>query len=202
MVRLFLISLLLISLDARENPFAPSSKITTNIKAIQTDKKDVFLSQEKINFPSSARVIKKATFTYQNIDGSIKNKTIDIDKKINWHNPVRITHGGHAKTYTQLSKKIKIFDFLSVKVKGNDLYIYTKDKKIRNFIVAKPYKIVLDFGKQAYFNYKKVKLNKAPFTALSFGQHKGYYRMVIGVDGIYKYNIKPFKGGFIVDLKY
>lgn len=72
---------------ARENPFVP---VTTQIKATNIKEYENF-DEKSASMPSSARVLKSITFTYQNLDGSIKNLKVPIEKSINWHDPLVLT---------------------------------------------------------------------------------------------------------------
>ncbi|ASM37852.1 MAG: AMIN domain-containing protein [Campylobacter sputorum] len=69
---------------ARENPFLPideanSSLVTTNVNlnAKPFDRK-IF------NLPNDAREIDRVVIYYKSVDGSIKEKTVDINSSINW----------------------------------------------------------------------------------------------------------------------
>jgi len=66
-----LLLLVVILLNARENPFIPV--VTNNNKNLI--KKTLF-KDIKTNLPSDARVLKSVTFTYQTLTGEIKHKTI------------------------------------------------------------------------------------------------------------------------------
>ena len=92
MKKIILFLLVFIVLDARENPFVPI--ITNENKNLV---KQEILQETNVTLPSDARILKSVTFTYQTLTGSILNKTIVIDKAINWHSPLYI-----------FQKKIKI----------------------------------------------------------------------------------------------
>ncbi len=93
MGKIFLIVLFLATLVcARENPFEPVSSSEKMGKATNIKEKREDLKAEKFTLPSSARVLKKVILTYQNIDGSISEKEFKIDKNIDWHFPLVISH--------------------------------------------------------------------------------------------------------------
>lgn len=83
---------------------------------------------------------------------------------------------------------------------GNEIKIFTKDLKIRDFLVADPYKIVLDFKRTRSFATKTVDL-KNPFVLATLGEHKDFYRIAILLDGHYRYDLQTFEGGYSIKLK-
>jgi hypothetical protein len=54
------------------------------------------LKRATIAISSQARVIKKVTVEFKNLDGSIESKSIDLDNAIDWHLPLFI-----SQKYTQ-----------------------------------------------------------------------------------------------------
>lgn len=94
--------MLFTAISARENPFSSSTAqkntpITSNEKVDKPllQKTDVQLSQQ-------ARVIKKVTIEYINLDGSTQKKSVDFDHAIDWHLPIVISqHGVSSSTNTQ-----------------------------------------------------------------------------------------------------
>lgn len=177
---------------ARENPFVPivspeggfSAKEATNIEST--------FSKEIIQLPSSARKLVKVTVEFQNIDGSIDKMEKTIDREIDWHYPVLITQTTNKnikitpKT-TKQSKKIKALNFISFEIENNILKIYTKDRVLRDFAITAPSKIVIDFNSNRSFNTKIVPTNMAIFKDIAIGNHKGFYRVAIELDGVYRY---------------
>lgn len=86
---------------ARENPFFatsgnPSNTVTSEINSYKPP-----LNSMTHNLPSSARVLKEVTFTYQNADGSTEKSRIEIDKSIVSDMPVIISQSSKNKTSAQ-----------------------------------------------------------------------------------------------------
>jgi len=81
------------------------------------------------------------------------------------------------------------------------LIVVSDDKLLRNFMVVDPCKIVLDFEKNTSFYTQFLELNHGAFKQIVLGNHHGYYRAAITLDGDYPYEIKPIKGGYEVVLK-
>ena len=208
-----LISLIL-SLNARENPFFPTKdsqnlSISTN-KVKQHDP----LKRATITLPSSARIVREVSIEYINLDGSIEKKSISLDNSIDWHLPIFI-----SQSYTndstekeppllkeqpmanedQAFKKIADYQFISFAVSGKKLKIMTQDKKIRSFMLLDPYRIVLDFRRDADFRSYQKKFKRSIYKNIRIGNHKGYYRVVIELDGQYKYDLKKDGGSYILD---
>ena len=92
-------------------------------------------------------------------------------------------------------------DFITFEARGKELIIETTDKSIRHFLVAQPYKIVVDFERDAAFYTKKIPLNQGSFKEITMGNHNGYYRAAILLDGHYRYNFKKIETGFIITLR-
>ena len=203
-------------LIARENPFFPvnpqDDSYSTNI--IQKQKP---FSQASIKLPDSARVLKSITFRVKNIDGSITNHTIKLNNSIDWHKKFIITQEdatkqtdekkSQKKQKTQKKqmkkkegfKKIASLKFISFYTDYEKLKIKTEDKLIRDFKLIKPDRIVLDFKRDANFRtytFKKAKI----FKKITLGNHSGYYRAVIELDGKYIYTIKKISDGYLIIL--
>jgi len=211
-MRLFIILIALYSLAlSRQNPFKPVIDetvlpVTTNRIEKLPDFKEL-----RIKLPSDARILKSVTLFYQSVDGSIKKESLEVDRSIDWHKPIIITQSKLESTNTNnrikssknivYSKSYKPLPFVSFKVSKKRIKIITKDKRIRSFHLTGPFKVVLDFKRDASFLTKKVSLNRPPFVSLNIGNHNGYYRIVITFDSSYKYRIKRVDDGYIVDVQ-
>jgi hypothetical protein len=207
---LFISFFLLITLEARENPFFPSKgekdiPYTSNqVKLAEP------LNRSSITLPSSARIIKKVTIEYENLDASIEKKSIELDNSIDWHLPIFISQSysqAEKKTNSPTKKKkIKYKKIASVKYAtffalNKTLKIVTNDKIIRNFLLVKPHRIVIDFKKDTSLK-SYIKENKdGIFCKVRVGNHSGYYRAVVELDGQYKYNMKKVSDGYIFNLR-
>ena len=199
---------LLTTLQSRENPFFPSD----GEKDIEySNKQDTPppLSRATITLPAQARVIQNVTITYKNLDGSIESKSIELDNSVDWHLPVFISQN-YGSSGDKLEKKIskktklkKIAESQYTTFYSNDktLKLVTKDKIIRNFLLVKPHRIVLDFEKDSSVkNYTK-SLPHNIFTKIRVGNHSGYYRVVLELDGYYRYKHSKIADGYLFELK-
>ncbi len=201
---LFFIAFLTV-LDARQNPFFPSVgekdiTYTTNI----VEKKEP-LKRATVTLPSTARVIKSVKVEFQNLDGSMETKKIELDNAIDWHLPIFISQNYSLNLEKpQKEKKIfkKIFEkkYATFYLNGKSLKIVTTDKLLRNFLLVEPHRIVCDFKRFADLRSYEKSLKNSPFKSFRIGNHQGYYRVVIELDGLYKYKINNIKNGYIIKL--
>lgn len=208
-----------VALFARENPFVPlkSSKDIGEATSIKDTRKE-FVAQS-ITLPSSARILKSMELHYQNLDGSIESKVVLIDKNIDWHDelvlqklqdksvtmqepmPSISDEEEQSEAKIEIKKSVNFQNRLTIDFIENNLWIKTKDKKLRDFLVTDPYKIVIDFKKDLSFTTKNFLVDVKPFTKVIFGNHNGYYRLVIELDGQYLYNLEETEEGYQIRVK-
>lgn len=219
---------------ARENPFAtamdPSSVgKTTHIKEQRNE-----FNSTQISLPSSARILKSASVTFQNLDGSISEEIVAIEQDVDWHYPLVLLpqKSKPQEASTQVSttqtpkmepkkevstptpevankgivvkslSRVVLNEAIEFEISDNRMMIYTKDKKIRDFLISQPYKVVVDFAKsQGSFTTKTAEFSKAPFVSATLGNHDGFYRIAIVLDGHYRYDITPVDEGYVIALK-
>ncbi|MDQ7060494.1 MAG: AMIN domain-containing protein [Sulfurimonas sp.] len=214
MLRVLLVTFFLIfNLDARENPFFPSQG-EEDLPFTSNETKNIpKLKQASITLPSTARIIKKVTIEYENLDASLETKSIDLTHTVDWHLPLFISQS-YAKEKVINSKKIptkhkkiqvykeigkiKFADFMLGKSR---LKIITQDKLIRNFLLGQPHRIVMDFKRESSMNSYFKTIENSAYTKIRVGNHKGYYRIVIELDGYYRYKVKEIKDGYLISLQ-
>lgn len=224
---LFISSILLLTLFARENPFFPSDgEKELPISSNENISKEP-LKKITISLPNQARVLQKVTIEFKNLDGTIENKSIDVDNSIDWHLPIFISQGGEqaqksiqsdkTRDKADTSEKIKTdqkengyatissIKNLSLATSGKSLKITTSDEMMRNFLMVAPHRIVLDFKTDKEIEIKNSAKEKNDecniFKEIRMGNHDGYYRVVIELDGHYRYNLKKIAEGYLIDLK-
>ena len=204
---LLFISVFIALLEARENPFFPSDG---EKDMIYTSNKGVALPTLKratIELPSYARVLKKVTIEYKNLDGSIEKKSIELDSAVDWHLPIFISQSYTAysnknRTTKKLKyKKVATIKYASFYISGKSLKVITKDKAIRNFLLVEPHRIVVDFKRDASLKSLVKNIKNSVFTKIRVGNHDGYYRAVIELDGYYRYKMKKINNGYIFTLR-
>lgn len=208
MFKIFLLLLTFTLLDARENPFFPATgeldvPLSTNQKeSLQP------LKRVTITLPSSARVIESVTVKYKNIDGSVVSKTEKIEQSVDWHLPLFLSQNYNDGTPIQKKKVVKksykkllTLKFISIYESSNALKISTKDGMIRDFLLVKPHRIVCDFKREIDIrSFEKAFGKKSIVKRIKIGNHSGYYRVVIELDGYYNYKIKKQGSNYILNL--
>ena len=217
---LFTVLLLLTSLNARENPFFPSTgekdiPLTSNIDSDLSP-----LKRATLTLPSTARAIEGVTVNYRSLDGSRHTKTIELDNSIDWHLPIFVSQS-YTNEEQKVSapknimakskiapkkessyKKIAGIKLISFYAKDKKLKVITQDKIIRNFLLVKPHRIVCDFKRDTNIkSYVKDMQKNSLFSKIRVGNHSGYYRVVIELDGHYRYTTKDTKDGYIFEIK-
>lgn len=206
MTKLFLLFFLfLVSLSARENPFFPATGEADITITSNADTSLDPLKRATISLPSTARVLQSVTLKYKNLDGSISEKTEVLGQSVDWHLPIFVSqnYGGVSsepkKSLKVKEKYVKIagLKFIKLYKAKHSLKILTKDAMLRNFLLTKPNRIVCDFKRDIDIrSYEKDVGGKSIVTKVKLGNHKGYYRVVIELDGYYRYNTKPIKNGY------
>jgi len=98
-------------------------------------------------------------------------------------------------------KKIASFHKDIFLVKEKTIKLVTKNKIIRNFLLVKPHRIVLDLDADIKMKSFNKVFNKSIFKSIRIGDHKGYYRVVIELDGLYTYSTKKLKDGYSFTLQ-
>lgn len=226
---LFTSALLLFTLNARENPFFPSNGekdilLTTNKDSSQTP-----LKRAAISLPTQARVLQKVTIEFKNLDGSVETKSIELENSVDWHLPIFISQSYSETPNTvqmeaatapvtkqknvelvpqkkSAPKETKYEDiasipFLKLYASGKNLKLVTSDEMIRNFLIVDPHRIVIDFKKETDIKSYVNKIPKNIFKEVRIGNHDGYYRVVVELDGLYRYDFKKISDGYLVELK-
>lgn len=210
---LFIISIFCLSLYARENPFfnteSEAMPVTSNEKVSLSP-----LKQASISLPSTARVLESVTIKYKNLDGSQQTKNISLNNAIDWHLPLFISQSYQnldenletPKTTNRIKnktiyKKLLHLKFISFDENAKTLKVTTKDKMIRNFLLVKPHRIVFDFKRDIDIrSYIKNSPKASIFTKIRIGNHRGYYRVVVELDGYYTYKLHHTNNQYIFKL--
>ena len=231
---LWLFLSLAVILEARENPFETSMSPQTVGKTTQIKDELTDFKSTTLTLPSSARILKSASVTFQNLDGSISEEIVAIDQNVDWHLPLTLSQKTETNApipsvpvvtplpiekkdlppapilkeekpsstaNTNASNAFKLNEDLSFFINQNEITIFTKESKIRDFLIADPYKVVIDFKKVNAYGTKSLEFNKAPFVSATLGSHDGFYRIALLLDGHYRYDLQAFNGGYIVKLK-
>jgi len=206
---IFLTFFLVLVLNARDNPFFPTKgevdiPYTSNAKTALPP-----LKRATIAIPSQARTIKKVTVEFINLDGSTQNISIELNNAVDWYLPIFISQSMgdlHAektkeqqKNLDPKKKKYKQFynlGFIKFYKRDKEIRVITNDFMIRDFLLTKPHRIVMDFQSDLNMNSQVKTLKGRYYKKISFGVHENYYRIVLELDGVYKYKKQRKKKGY------
>ncbi len=198
------------ALTARENPFKPVIDATVlPVTSNRVAQKPPF-DKKVVQLPSDARVLTSVTIAYQALDGSIQKIGVPIDRAIDWHRPIIISQTpatalSHPKTAAKTKRNdasvYRPLPFLTLRFHAESVDIVTQDPKIRLFHVVDPFKIVIDFKRKAHFLTRRKKIAKPPFVQVDVGNHQGHYRLVLTLDGPYRYSLIKTDDGYRLRLR-
>ncbi len=182
---------------ARDNPFEPEIN-SKNLQGGFNGIYDSYFKEIHVDLPTSARILKQITLTYQDIDGSIHSKVVGINKSIDWHYPLKLSQ--HTLNQDAFEKRYQIqdFDFLMA---SNTMILRSPYKILRSFVLVNPYRIVLDTQKGPLDIYQNMDLNQKFFSHIKVGTHKDYYRITLILDGKYRYLLEEKNGAYELKLK-
>lgn len=202
----FLLFLIPISSSARENPFFPldgelALPFTTNIKEEYPP-----LKRATINLPSTARVIENITVQYKNLDGSIESKSIELNNAVDWHLPLFV-----SQKFEELSEKKEFkeeslqelvsLSYIKLLANSDAIELVTDDELLRDFLLPKPHRIVCDFKREIDIRaFTQNIKGSSKIKKFRIGNHKGYYRVVIELDGYYNYKLEKKSSGYLFKL--
>lgn len=86
MRKFYLLSCIFLSIVARENPFIATGDLNTSVKTTNIKEEYENFERQNVKFPSDASLLLNIKVQYRATDGSMKEKTIDINKTINPRN--------------------------------------------------------------------------------------------------------------------
>ncbi len=180
-----------INLFANTNPFM----LNTNQRDFQVQQKNKgkkFLSTESIQLPSNARELKSVTLTFQNLDGTLEDKELHIDKTIDWHYPIKITQEGAIRNIAKRYFSLNDFEFF---MEGSTFVISSpKHRIIRHFLLVSPTTIIVDFSRDGGSPYDaKIGTGEKIFADVGVNTKNTFYRIAITLDGVYQYTLKSGK---------
>ncbi|PAF53368.1 hypothetical protein BKH42_06530 [Helicobacter sp. 13S00482-2] len=184
-------------LVGRENPFeSVVNPKNSSENEIQDSKK--YFEAFDFKLPTTARILKGVSVIYQNIDGSIETKTFDIDRSIDWHYPLSFSQKSAFVSEETNYYTIKPFEFF---IQNDKLYIHTTENIQRSFILPTPYRIVIDIDRKNPNVNQSIDIAKKYYSKISVGTHENFYRIVITLDGQYRYKIDKEDQYYIVSVK-
>lgn len=199
---LILSILLATSLMGRDNPFFSTEENAQNPLSSNKTVHKPLMTSLSYSFPDHARVLKEATFTFQNVDGSIETRRIEIDQSIDWHVPLILSHSASGKTASDTTGSSNAnFDFIRFNAANNRLTVTSSDSLVRYFSQNDPAALVLDFQHKAPFSSKAQNLSGHPYSKVRVSNHGKFARATITLDGHYSCTITPSGQDTIITCK-
>ncbi|MDP3300539.1 MAG: AMIN domain-containing protein [Sulfuricurvum sp.] len=182
---------------ARENPFFStdeSSSIPISSNAVVHKPP---LSSMTYSFPDQARVLKEATFTFQNVDGSFETRKLQIDQSIDWRHPLVLSQYANQTTPSTAANRSSHADngFIQFVHAGNKISLLTKDPILRSFSLGDPSSIIIDFVHSTTFNTYEKNLAASPYSTVKVTYHGKFARAVITLDGRYTCSVSKIAQG-------
>lgn len=221
---LFILTFFSLLLFSRDNPFFPiEGEDDLPLASNVVEHFDSLNTQEMI-LPDSARLLKKVTLTYQNLDGSIDNKELLLNNSLDWHLPVKIFQGERVEEKLEKESIVKVtpqksvvkkssevkkvekfekvyhYKFVKFYQMGRFMQVATYDELIRKMVLVNPHRIVLDFKRDAIFLTREKELKSKFYKVIRLGNHDGYYRIVLELDGKYHYKLLKKSYGYLVEV--
>ncbi|WP_103636259.1 AMIN domain-containing protein [Campylobacter concisus] len=147
------LSIMIASLCARENPFIPISELNTSVMTTNVVEKYDSFNSLSFKFPSDAALLMDVTIRYRANDGSIKEKRLtDINKTIDWNDefaiskmknpePVAAKKLDVSVTMAEVPQKVST----PVIIEKNETKIPNKDRN-KTSDVPTPNVVVIDLG--------------------------------------------------------
>jgi len=199
-MRIILFLFLALSLFGRDNPFFPTDPNKEQVQTTNRVQKLQPFTTQKILLPNSARAVKGITIRYQNLDGSISNEELMMNAEIDWHEPFVISHKVQSESTVKAKSVTNTIKAKHVRfeITKNKMVVKTSDKLLQNFLLTNPHRVVMDFKRNTSFRPITYKISKAPFSKIRMGNHNGYYRVVIELDGQYRYKLETREKAYTI----
>lgn len=162
------------------------------------------LTSMTYNFPDQARVLKEATFTFQNVDGSLETRKLEIHQSIDWRNPLVLTqYGAQSTSAAPAAARSSSADcgFIQFVHVGNKMTMLTKDAVLRSFSLSDPSSIVIDFAHTTRFSPYEKTLAASPFVKVKVTNHEKFARATLTLDGRYSCTVSKTDQGASVLCK-
>lgn len=198
---LLISTLLIVSAFARENPFFSSSENQTLPVSNNRSEHKPPLTSMTYSFPDNSRILKEVAFTFQNVDGSLETRKLEIDQSIDWRAPLILSQAGGQKASSTSTVKSSHteYGFIQLISSDNRMSLLTKDPMIHYFTLADPDSIVIDFKHNGSFDTFEKTLNASPYKKAKITHHGKFARVTLTLDGHYVCNAaKSEQGSSIV----
>lgn len=191
------------------DPFSPVITPKVSGQITNAPKLNLFTKTE-LNLPSTARKIKKIILEYQNLNGSITTLEKELEGDIDWHFPLILSQEVQPESVEIPDmQEVVLQKAFDIKITKNTINIATEFPLLRDFTLASPTRLVLDFNapkdKKGAIK-EKLKDSFAPLIPtikeIKLTTHLDFYRVTLRLDGQYKYTLKTDakKGEYFIAL--
>ncbi|MDR3347253.1 MAG: AMIN domain-containing protein [Helicobacteraceae bacterium] len=97
--------------------------------------------------------------------------------------------------------RFKDMEFFTVEYAAKQIAFKTTDTLLKDFLLTKPDRLVLDFARTQAVQSLSLPLEaNGTFQKIAIGRHNGYYRVVVLLDKNYQYTLKRSASGPVVTL--
>lgn len=184
MKKILVSACLIVGVLARENPFVPYNKEAALPAISQKGAQEAPFRSVSIAPKKEARILKEVVLTFQNVDGSMDSRTVEIDKMINWREPLILSQVATVQKQTaNLPKKVASkSSFVHFRVAGNTLSVLTKGKILRHFPLGVSGGIAVDINHSGVFESYEEELNTAPYGKVKVVDHGAFARVTVILD--------------------
>lgn len=200
---LFLSSLLITALFSRENPFFSLSEGGTLPVSSEKNTNKPPLTSMTYNFPNNSRLLKEVSFTFQNIDGSVETRKLEIDQSIDWRTPLILSQSSGQVSSPVSEKKSSSANsgFIQFIGSGNRMSLIAKETMIRSFTLSDPDSVIVDFKHNGVFESYQKELSVRPYTKAKVTNHGHFARVILTLDGPHVCNVSKTDQGASVICK-
>ncbi|MCH5323293.1 MAG: AMIN domain-containing protein [Helicobacter sp.] len=176
------------------NPFVPLVTPKGSGQVSSPPTLQLFTKSE-FQLPSTARKLQKITIEYQNLNGSTSILEKEVEGDIDWHFPLILTQGIQQEEKEAPSHKpFSLGNQFHFNTQDASITLKTPFKMIRNFTLASPTRLVLDFENPSREPLNADYDTQLPvFTQFLAQSHLDFYRITIVLDGQYNYTIQENK---------
>lgn len=190
----FLISVMICTLLARDNPFSYNKTkegVTTNSSTSTSD----FVAQELV-LPENTRAIRKISVVIVRDDGVEETVEKRFDRALNCSHIKKLILSQDNNRAVQKNKTAS----LRIENSGEGIILITENDLKNQFVVGNPPKLVLDFAKEGKLN-EMLKASHPLVESIAIGDHKTFFRIAMTLkDGVKAY-IKPNTKGYFVTFE-
>ena len=172
------------------DPFTPLITPKDSGQITNAPQLNVFTKAE-LSLPSTARKIKKITLEYQNLNGSISSIEQNLEGDIDWHFPLVLSQEVQPEEQgIPEQESFPLSEHFKFEMTRNNIFLNTDLTLLRDFTLASPTRLILDFQAPNTRPIQETFLSRIPsIPKVTLSTHLNFYRITLELDGQYKYNL-------------